>query len=265
MKVCICAIAKEENVYLREWVEWHKNIGISKIFLYDNNDEDGERFEDVINDYVESGFVQIISCLRGINYGNRQMFAYNDFYKSEESLEYDWVAFIDIDEYINTNGIHINTVLSKDLYKNFDVIKLYWKYFGDNNIVRVNNTYSVRERFETAKSEVKKISKSIVRLNKNIGLILVHNPYDEVPTCDEHGRKVPHICGEMLPGVKPTADIIWIDHFRYKTIEEFVKKMTRGVPRIGVSEYLTLDDFFKFNEKTPEKIEYLKSIGIEYE
>ena len=65
LKVALCAIAKNENLYIREWVEWYKNLGISKIFLYDNNELDGERFEEVINDYIKEGFVEIIDR-RGI-------------------------------------------------------------------------------------------------------------------------------------------------------------------------------------------------------
>ena len=60
MKVAVCAIAKNENLYIREWVEWYKNLGVSKIFLYDNNDLDGERFEEVIDDYIKSDFVEVI-------------------------------------------------------------------------------------------------------------------------------------------------------------------------------------------------------------
>ena len=41
MKTALCAIAKNENLYIREWVEHYKNIGVSKIFLYDNNDING--------------------------------------------------------------------------------------------------------------------------------------------------------------------------------------------------------------------------------
>ncbi len=34
---------------------------IDKIFLYDNNESNGERHKKVINDYIEIGFVEIIN------------------------------------------------------------------------------------------------------------------------------------------------------------------------------------------------------------
>ena len=61
MKIALCAIAKNENLYIREWVEYYMKLGFSNIILYDNNNINGECFEEVINDYIESGFVKIIS------------------------------------------------------------------------------------------------------------------------------------------------------------------------------------------------------------
>ena len=58
-KVCICAIGKEENRYIKEFVEHYKKLGVDKIFLYDNNKKKGERFESVISEYINEGFVKI--------------------------------------------------------------------------------------------------------------------------------------------------------------------------------------------------------------
>ena len=62
--VCVCTIGKMENRYIREFVEHYKKYGIYKIFLYDNNDLDGEKFEDVISDYINDDFVEVIN-IRG--------------------------------------------------------------------------------------------------------------------------------------------------------------------------------------------------------
>ena len=58
-KVCICTLGKLENRYIREFVIHYEKYGVDKIFLYDNNDINGERFETVIGDFVEKGLVQI--------------------------------------------------------------------------------------------------------------------------------------------------------------------------------------------------------------
>ena len=43
IKVCVCTVGKQEN-NIREFVDYYQKYGIDKIFLYDNNDEDGESF-----------------------------------------------------------------------------------------------------------------------------------------------------------------------------------------------------------------------------
>ena len=55
MKILLCSIGRMENSYIREWVEYNKNLGFTNIVLYDNNYDGEENFEDVIGDYIESG------------------------------------------------------------------------------------------------------------------------------------------------------------------------------------------------------------------
>ena len=45
IKVALCCMAKKENLYLREWVEYHLEMGFTHIFIYDNNDINEERCE----------------------------------------------------------------------------------------------------------------------------------------------------------------------------------------------------------------------------
>ncbi len=49
IKVCLCTVGKEENKYILEFIEHYKKIGVDKIYLYDNNNIDGEHFEEVID------------------------------------------------------------------------------------------------------------------------------------------------------------------------------------------------------------------------
>ena len=50
MKLGICCIVKQENLYLRDWVKYYYDMGITKIVLYDNNNVDGEYPQQVIGD-----------------------------------------------------------------------------------------------------------------------------------------------------------------------------------------------------------------------
>ena len=78
MRTLLCAIGRLENRYIREWVEWHQNIGFTNIVLYDNNYDREDEFNDVIGDYVADGFV-ILKDYR--NRKDCQFAAYNECYE----------------------------------------------------------------------------------------------------------------------------------------------------------------------------------------
>ena len=48
MKIALCCIGRLENRYIREYVGFYLGIGVDKVFLYDNNYDGEEYFEDVI-------------------------------------------------------------------------------------------------------------------------------------------------------------------------------------------------------------------------
>ena len=61
MKVALCVIGRMENRYAVEYVEHYKGLGFDKIFVYDNNFGDEEHFEEVLQPYVDEGFVEIVN------------------------------------------------------------------------------------------------------------------------------------------------------------------------------------------------------------
>ena len=91
--VAIVAIAKNEGLYIREWIEYHKLVGVQHIYLYDNESSDNTR--KLIQKYIDSGFVEY-QLMKGIG---RQLDAYNDAIGRHKN-ECRYMAFIDLDEYI---------------------------------------------------------------------------------------------------------------------------------------------------------------------
>ena len=86
IKVCLCTLGKKENLYAREFVEHYKSYGVDKIFIYDNNEIDGEKFDDVLSDYISNELVEII------NYRNKtqiQIQMLNECYNNNYD-KYDW-------------------------------------------------------------------------------------------------------------------------------------------------------------------------------
>ena len=69
-------------------------MGFHHIYIYDNNEINGEKFEEVISEEIKNGFVSIINY-RG--YKAIQVEAYYDCYKNNYK-KFKWLAFFDFDE-----------------------------------------------------------------------------------------------------------------------------------------------------------------------
>lgn len=270
MKVLVCGIAKDENHYIREWVEWYKNIGVDHVVIYDNNEIDGEHIEDVIGDYVEQKFVEIIDY-RGRR--QSQFDAYTDCY-GRYWREYDWLMFFDIDELLhivkNPFDRNVKKFLSHALFKNYNAIKICWKCLTDGGMLKVeNDDYRMFDRFkEVADVDNKhnKYAKTILR--GGIGRVFwegAHHPSGPLVVCDTVGRPA-KLSNRFDQPVWANAVLL---HYKFKTIEEYVtNKMQRLYPD-HTEEYskwrLSLDFFFSLNEKTPEKEAYAEELLKRYE
>lgn len=270
-KIALCAIAKEENNYLREWVEHYRNLGFDKIFLFDNNDEYGEHFTDVIWDYIESGFVKVLN-VRGLS--NQQIKCYDELYHSQELSGYSWVAFFDIDEFLHINKEDIHEYVNDERFNNFDGIAVNWKYFDDNNLVCVDdNNYSItRFTHEYVEKDWQyaqhRFTKRIMRTNCDLTVNSSHGPI-RAAKMSEYKAEAPNtiaVCN--TDGQKIINDIViknwthrtaYLAHYRYKTISEYINlKLKRGYPTLykNSGKDLSIGDFFCLNKPTPEKIEY---------
>lgn len=272
IKVGLCCIAKMENNYIREFIEHYKNLGVDHVFLYDNNDTDGENFEDVIGDYIENGYIEVI------DFKNRkicQLDAYNDCYKNRCN-GYDWVCFFDCDEYLmfSDETLDIKTFLSQEKFNNFDMIHINWKVYGDNNLVRYENK-SLKERFIIPIEPLdfkcgynfpeNNHIKSIVRggLPDVKWEMTPHTPNSELNCCKPNGE----ICDAKSPFSLYNFDYAWLNHYQTKTIEEWVEiKAKRGFPDGNKDFFKThnvVADFFRRNKRTKEKNDFLKTIDMD--
>lgn len=92
-EVAIVAIAKNEGRYIEEWAEYHRLVGITKIYLYDNESTDNTR--QLIQPYIDSGYVEY-TFIPGVG---KQLDAYADAIRRHKQ-ECRYMAFIDLDEYL---------------------------------------------------------------------------------------------------------------------------------------------------------------------
>lgn len=268
-KIALCCIAKLENRYIRDFVEYYINLHFDRIIIYDNNEPDGERFEDVIGDYIASGFVEIVD-FRGRKVV--QLEAYDDCY-TKNSRRYDWIAFFDCDEYLTftDKSLDIHSFLSKEKYLPFQVMHVNWMVYGDNDFLD-DDGRSVIERFKNPVLPLDFCTMDFPENDHVKTLIRGNMPY-------QRWRNPHTISSDYLLCCNPEAqqtdlrspfqdfvfETAYLRHYSTKTIGEWVKnKMKRGFPdqpEASRRKALSLDRFFKINKQTPEKLTYAEQIG----
>ena len=236
MKTIICTIAKNEDKYIKDFCEYHLSIGFDEIHIFDNG-----------TDIPFSDSRIIVHPFRDVNTRCPQMKAYRECIKNES---YDWCAFIDVDEFITIKNNNIVNFLST-IDSSVDGIRLNERLYGDNDeIVPANIDIPVYERItKIARKSPIRSYKYILRHNQNL---LISSPHDVVI---KETRQQPNFVTNF--------NECYIRHYKTKTLSEFCDQKL-NTPRVfNQFENRTIDYFFRVNKRTPEKIAYLKSRGIE--
>jgi len=263
LNVALVAIGRRENLYAREFVEHYKNLGFANVIIMDNNYDGEEHFEDILQDYIDQGFV-IIEDFR--DQVKPQMRGYTQMYR-KYGEKYDWIAFYDFDEFlILPRHRDISEYLS--LFPNdCQAVLVNWLCMTDNNLVKYDPR-PLMERFTQAMPLDRCVQynfpdnchvKSIIRgkLDVRFG----GNPHTtDTPLIAYNASGVR--C-ENRPWQPMDYRIALLKHFTTKTIEEWMtRKMKVGTPDRDPSQFLPFykDRFFKINEMTEDKMNYLKSI-----
>jgi hypothetical protein len=95
-KLAICALAKNESLYVEEWIAFHFLQGVSEIAIFDNESTDSMR--DILARVALHMPVNVIDWT-GQDYDQLQVEAYREGAKRLTG-QADWVAFVDIDEFV---------------------------------------------------------------------------------------------------------------------------------------------------------------------
>lgn len=157
-EVTLCAIFKDEGKYLKEWIEYHRLIGVDHIYLYNNNSTDN--YDDVLETYIEEGYVSLFDW----SYEYAQMKAYKNCYEQFHN-EAHWIGYIDIDEFVNLQkDDDIKILLSH--YNAFPSLYLCWRMFGTSGFLKENNDLVI-ERYTSCWSNLCNTGKSFINTEFN--------------------------------------------------------------------------------------------------
>lgn len=268
--VCgVCAVVRLENNYLNEWVQHYKKLGFDKIILFDNNRYNEDKVNDVINDDIKTGFVNVIKVPTLTEF---QINAYNTVIQNFGN-QFNWVGFFDIDEYLTlTKHKTIQEYITETFDNTVDTIAFNWMVYGDNDLVYYEDK-PIQERFLTPIDFDNCVDydfpendhiKTMVNIRLNNRVRFKNTPHGCINALN--ARYADNTCntnGFSPFNHTPVYDPAHLKHYCTKTIDEYYKfKQSRACPDKLWNPY-TFERFFKYNKHTPEKDEYVDKLKKE--
>lgn len=128
----IGCVFKNEGHALFEFIEHHMYHGVDHIYMINDNSTDN--YLDIIQPYIEKGYITLFHNNIEINVENRQTTIYEKYFKNILN-DTQWIAIIDLDEFLySPNDLDIKSIIEK--YENdYEKIIVEWKMFGSNNCI----------------------------------------------------------------------------------------------------------------------------------
>ncbi len=231
--LAICAIAKNEGPYFKEWIEWHISQGVDKFYIYDNESTDNTRV--VLEPYILSGKVDYKYWP-----GHRmQLAAYDDCIENNR-FDCRWLAFIDLDEFIvPVKDSSIPAFLSR--VETYPAVEINWLVYGSGGH-RNKTPGTMMERFKyhsNPKHYLNRHVKSIVDPRRVFTMIGCHEAARiSGYAVDSHIQPIRKHFRER----EPQQDVIRINHYAVRSYEEFVEKQARG--RASGTQATVKDEYF---------------------
>src|SRR5574344_1514777 len=198
MKVAICTIAKLEDKYIQEWINYHIAIGVDD-------------------------FLVVVNNCRKLPYS--QSYRYQQIYKAYGN-NYDWIFYIDVDEFITLkNNNNVKDVLAQDKFSSCNCIVFNWLLYGDAGLL-YRDTYDVIQRFSIDNnSSPSHLVKSAVRGGLGLNHVKnVHTITDHPYTVDGKKAQYKDIPGTLFGEDKETMKYIeaHVSHYITKSTEEYI-------------------------------------------
>jgi hypothetical protein len=204
MKVALVCIAKDEDIYLEEWIKYNKKLGFDRIFIYEN-DWVCKIDDDIITKIPFPGRIM-------------QLKAYNDFI-AKYYEEYDYAAFFDCDEFLVLKKHKTIQEFLND-YNHPVGIGINWQFYGHGG-KKIRESNSLIKQFTRRGLGVNQHVKCIINLKSGCKIFNPHFP--NMPVIDT--RRI------MFSGpfnIDGNDEVAIINHYHVKTYEDWLIRCKRG-------------------------------------
>jgi hypothetical protein len=214
-----CLRFKNEASYLREWIEYHRLVGVERFYLYNHWSTDAYRH--ILEPYIRDGIAVLHQWRRWKAHPSAAMHCVRTYRDDAQ-----WIAFIDADEFLVPRTAP-NIPVLLDRFTDFPGLALHRITFGSSGHVTMPRGLVLENYFQCAP-----VTHHLNQLVK-----CVVNPREVVDTPSTHlfhyrnDASAVNEKREPVRGIRPeqvTADDLCIFHYFCKSREEGERKCARG-------------------------------------
>ncbi len=263
-ELSIAAMFQNEASRLKEWIEYHRIVGVEHFYLY--NDRSTDNWQDIIAPYVKEGLIEIFNWpvppqdSYYSSYCTTQVNIYKDALTRAENVS-EWLALIDLDEFIlpMKESSTIQECLNK-FFADAGGIYINWRHFGTNNVTLGPNDSMLKNLTACSnKSHPENhIGKSIVKPHQ-VSINRVGSAH-HFPLKD--GQQYLNANREKLDGAHNYLSIdhkhhdsyIRINHYKMGDETYFHNVRLPRQKKLNLSIPLTWDQYHAYNQEKDEKI-----------
>jgi hypothetical protein len=253
MKTAICAMIKDEQDYLDEWLNYHLNLGINEIYLFEDynsishlpiTDKYGEKVKLFSIDEIFTN--EKYSCSRFEPEGVVNQIKLFDWFPIVYKEELDWVLFIDIDEFLILK-YDLNKLLEE--YSDKTAILLNWKWYGASGHINKPDG-GVMENY-------------IIESPNPFDYWWSHKSFLNIKNFSGWSKHVHEIKNAVFPLTDWGSHKAYLNHYFTKSWEEWKTKLfSRGDVCPG---HRKLEHFFLFNpDMLPLKKQLMSDVTERY-
>ncbi|MFA6915371.1 MAG: glycosyltransferase family 92 protein [Parachlamydiales bacterium] len=131
----VCAIFQSEARFLKEWIEFHKLMGATRIYLYNNLSDDN--YLEILRPYIATKEVVLTqwpyAATDVTDWTRIQTSAYLDAIKQAKKDKVKWLAILDTDEFLFP-AIAPNMVAYLRDFEQFGGVVAHWQLFGTSDV-----------------------------------------------------------------------------------------------------------------------------------
>ena len=170
----ICAIFQNEERFLKEWIEFHRLVGVRHFYLFNNLSTD--HYLSVLQPFIDKGIVELIdwpfAADQMQDWNTIQCRAYQEGIERAKGNCY-WLALIDTDEFlVPVSKKRMNEILSD--YNSYARVCLNWQMYGTSHVSKVMDNQLLIEKL---------LMKAPVDYGENIHVKSIVKPH-RVSSCD---------------------------------------------------------------------------------